>query len=608
VNRPASVLLAALLAALYVVLFLTAITGHVGGVFASAVAILIVDVLLTWIGDVRLAAVLGAVSAGISWRVFVRDALIVVLLFRVGALSSTALGVVVAAVLAQHGVFSVHTAVTGVIRGRRLRRLETRNLAVPGDTLPPAPPDLLLGSGGRLLLQSDVLLIAALGAAYATGSYRWMAPAAVAMVVVAALVPLLLLPQAIALLRLPDDELRLRAAQRAVLGYRPLVILYFTGGVDSVYQVNMWLTTMERLDRPVLVLLRERRYLDQVAETSVPVLCLPFSVDLMNFEMPSVRVALYVANVGRNIHLLREPGMKSAFIGHGDSDKVSSFNPFTKVYDEVWVAGEAGRQRYARADVGVRADEIVLVGRPQLDAIAEATPRPAGTPYTVLYAPTWEGWTQELNQSSVLPMGTEIVRTLLATPRVRVIYKPHPLTGTVDNAAGAASDALIALIKNAGGPHFVVADNSRALYDLFNESDALISDVSSVVSDYLRSEKPYFVTNPAGLPDATFRDVNPSAGAAYLIGPGGTGLSTGLEAARGADEMRVRRHQVRAYLLGDPALDPMTLFRDAVDALAAKARPVAADSGDDLRAAARVEDESAGEHESERMSRSASVD
>ncbi len=419
-----------------------------------------------------------------------------------------------------------------------------------------------------------------------------------------------MLPYAVALLRLPDDEQRLAAAQRAVHDLRPLVILYFTGGTTSVYQVNMWLETMQRLDRPALVLLRERRYLDDIPATSVPMLCLPFSVDLMNFEMPSVRVALYVANVGRNIHLLREPGMKSAFIGHGDSDKVASFNPFTKVYDEVWVAGEAGRQRYARADVGVRAEDIVLVGRPQLDSIAEAGPRPPGAPYTVLYAPTWEGWTQDLNQSSVLPMGVEIVRTLLATPGIRVVYKPHPLTGTVDPAAGAASEAIARLITAAGARHLYVGDNSRALYDLFNESDALISDVSSVVSDYLRSEKPYFVTNPAGLPDAEFRDVNPSAGAAYLIGPGIAGLAAGLEKARtagGADELSAARHDVRAYLLGDPESDPMTLFRAAVDALAAKARPtqLSALDDDDLRAAADDEAVPVGDAEA---ARSAPVD
>ena len=588
-NRTASALLTAALAALYVPLFASAVSGRLGGVFLSTLAIFVVDAALSWLGDERIVGLLTAASAGISWRVFVRDALMAVFLFRVDALSHGGLGLVVAAVLAQHVIFSANWAVAGVSRGRRLRRLETRNLPVPGDVLPSAAPEWLLRSGGRLLLQTDLLLIAALGWALATGSYHLVAPASVAMVVLALAVPIALVPFALPLLRLPDDEQRLRAAQRAVLDYRPLVILYFTGGTTSVYQVNMWLETMERLDRPALVLLRERRYLDNVAPTAVPMLCLPFSVDLMNFELPSVRVALYVANVGRNIHLLREPGIKSAFIGHGDSDKVASFNPFTKVYDEVWVAGEAGRERYARADVGVRPDEIVLVGRPQLDGIHEAVQRPLHAPFTVLYAPTWEGWTQDLNQSSVLPMGGGIVRGLLSTPGVRVVYKPHPLTGTVDPQAGRASAEVIDLLQRAGGAHLVVADNSRTLYDLFNESDALISDVSSVVSDYLRSEKPYFVTNPAGLPDEEFRDLNPSAGAAYLIGPAAAGLATGLASARGPDEMRARRHAVRAYLLGDPALDPMTLFRDAVDALAARSRPASVEEDDDLRAAARSE-------------------
>ena len=37
--------------------------------------------------------------------------------------------------------------------------------------------------------------------------------------------------------------------------------------------------------------------------------------------------ALYPANAGKNIHLLRLPGIRHVFIGHGDSDKVASINP-----------------------------------------------------------------------------------------------------------------------------------------------------------------------------------------------------------------------------------------------------------------------------------------
>ncbi len=331
----------------------------------------------------------------------------------------------------------------------------------------------------------------------------------------------------------------------------------------------MWLETMERLERPTLILVRERRYLDQLEPTTTPVLCMPFSVDLMNFELESGRVALYVSNVGRNLHLLRLPTLKSAFIGHGDSDKTASFNPFAKVYDEVWVAGEAGRQRYLRAEVGVRDDEIVLVGRPQLDAILPAGSRAGRAGFTVLYAPTWEGWTEDPHQSSLMPMGREIVRILVSTPGVRVIYKPHPLTGSVNPRAARISEQIVAQLAAAGPQHRAVLD-ATPLYDCFNASDALVSDISSVVSDYLRSEKPYFVTNGAAVPDEVFTDRNPSAGAAYLIGPGASRLAEGLAQARGPDPLRHRRAEVRHYLLGDPDADAMTLFRQAVDDLVAR--------------------------------------
>ena len=79
-------------------------------------------------------------------------------------------------------------------------------------------------------------------------------------------------------------------------------------------------------------------------------------------------------NVGKNIHMLRIRGLRGVFVGHGDSDKEASFNPFTKVYDEVWVAGQAGRDRYIRAQVGVRDENVYEVGRPSSAASAPADP------------------------------------------------------------------------------------------------------------------------------------------------------------------------------------------------------------------------------------------
>lgn len=567
--------LTALLGVGFVVALIGAVEGEASLAVVGALAAWLFDVGLYRFGDRRVIGALNTASAGISWRAFVRQILLVVFLVVAGHVGGTDSGdftVLLVAVLAHHLVLGVFLGLRTVVRVRRLRRLETRNLDVPGAELPAAVPELVLQRGTQLLLNVDLLLILAVGWGWLDGSYDLVIPAVIAMVVLAALVPLALVPQVLALVRLPDDELRMRAAQRAVLDAAPVVVLYFSGGAADVYQVNMWLETMARLDRPALVLLRERRYLDDLAATSVPVLCLPFTADVMNLDLPTARVGLYVANVGRNIHLLREPGLKSAFIGHGDSDKTASFNPATKVYDEVWVAGEAGRDRYRRAQVGVRDEDVVLVGRPQLDAIESAGARPVGDPFTVLYAPTWEGWTDDPFQTSVTSMGPAIVAELLATPGVRVVYKPHPLTGRVNRTSGAASERVIAAIRAAGGPHEVVLNNEKSLYEAFNESDALVSDISSVVSDYLRSGKPYFVSNPSGMTDDDFRDRNPSAGAAYLVGPDAAGVREGMAAARGDDPLRARRDDVRTYLIGDPSQDSLTLFRNAVDDLAAKAQ------------------------------------
>ena len=106
----------------------------------------------------------------------------------------------------------------------------------------------------------------------------------------------------------------------------------------------MWLQTLERSGHRTLVVLRDRESLRLLGPTRLPVLCVPAGTVLMAFDLSTVRGALFVANAATNIHLLRKRGMTTAFIGHGDSDKQASSNPFVKVYDELWVAGPAGRR------------------------------------------------------------------------------------------------------------------------------------------------------------------------------------------------------------------------------------------------------------------------
>ncbi|MCZ9343618.1 CDP-glycerol glycerophosphotransferase family protein, partial [Streptomyces sp. TRM76130] len=75
---------------------------------------------------------------------------------------------------------------------------------------------------------------------------------------------------------------------------------------------------------------------------------------------------------------------------------------------------------------------------------------PEGRVPTVLYAPTWEGWDGNPGNTSIVLAGENIVRRLVtADPPVRVLYKPHPFTGTVSKEAGAAHQRITALVEKA---------------------------------------------------------------------------------------------------------------------------------------------------------------
>ncbi|MEV4085439.1 CDP-glycerol glycerophosphotransferase family protein, partial [Nonomuraea fuscirosea] len=392
---------------------------------------------------------------------------------------------------------------------------------------------------------------------------------------------LALIPYVRRALPLTDRANVLRVVGEQVERYAPEIILYFSGATAAAYQARMWLPTLERIDRRAIVVLRERGMAAHLEGTSLPMVCIPSSADLMSFRaLAGARLCLYVANVGRNVHMLRIPTLRSAFLNHGDSDKEASFNPFSRVYDEVWVAGPAGRDRYRRAKVGVRDENIHEVGRPQLEGISTEGP---GLPYrTVLYAPTWEGWNDDLFHTSLITMGPRLVRALLDhRPPLRVIYKPHPLTGHRDKSATRAHRKIVAMIEaaelakskarhpshGAGEEaqrirHLIVDGPEPHLYDCFNECDLLISDISSVVADFLASEKPYAVTNVAGLPEAAFHERYPSAEAGVLLGEDLSNLAEFLD---GDDTLAGARVKLRSQLFGPEYPDALARFNAAVE-------------------------------------------
>jgi hypothetical protein len=594
---------------------------------------------------------LSKVRAGLSIRFLIRELLLILLLARLSLADDLIYYGAIACFIAFYGLQAPHGALVTLIRNRRRMPVATRNVDLASRIrIPDAPPRPLLHRSAEKMLHLDLFAVAGIviAAGLETSVPGFVGigiTTALAVAYVVALVPFVrgrrIPPRAETVLAAVDDWLA---------EYRPQTVLYFSGSRDSAYQVNMWLDTMEQLDSRPLIILRERAILNNLAPTTVPVICVPGGVHLMNMDLSTVRVALYAANVGKNIHLLRVPTMKHVFIGHGDSDKVASVNPYSKVYDEVWTAGRAGRDRYAIADVGVRDDDIVEVGRPQLAPIRTWQGTPAGAVPTVLYAPTWEGWDDNPGNTSILLAGENIVRRLVtADPPVRVLYKPHPFTGTRSPLAKAAHQRITALVTQAaaeraadprftadtaaqnaakaemariearlaelaGGTekgdeaeatrdgivdvarheeaarlraewndahwrsfpaweHRVITGAEPRLYDCFNVSDAMVSDISSVVSDFIASGKPYAVTDSAELGAEEFKRQNTAVRAAVILSNSATELDGLLAAVRdpAADALAEDRKELKQYLLGPDEPASIVQFNTAVASLALKA-------------------------------------
>ncbi|CAM5259235.1 hypothetical protein SHIRM173S_10352 [Streptomyces hirsutus] len=155
------------------------------------------------------------------------------------------------------------------------------------------------------------------------------------------------------------------------------------------------------------------------------------------------------------------------------------------------MARPEARERYARAGVGVEDKDVVVeIGRPQLDAVRPWSGPPADDARTtVLYAPTWEGW-DEPGNTSVVAAGENLVRALLADPGVRLLYKPHPLTGSVEPTAGAADRRIRELIRaanrerpaGASGP----AGSASELDRLTAELDRLAAELDRLTAAGVR--------------------------------------------------------------------------------------------------------------------------
>ncbi|WP_445519030.1 hypothetical protein [Streptomyces sp. NEAU-174] len=402
---------------------------------------------------------LGRLHMGATSRFEFRCVLLLLLLGRLHVTGPIGLAAAMTLVLCLLAGQALHAALTTLIRRRRALAVAARNIDLRRLDISDRPPRRLTEWPGQRILVYELSALLGLTASLTTGDARWVVAALTlaagsSLITVVALVPYLVR----ATRRLPGAAEVLAEVDAWLIRHRPRTVLYFSGPRERADQVARWLGPVAALHTPSLVILRERELLEALEPTPLPVLCVPSAAHLSQLDLSGVRVALYPANTGRNIHLLRIPTMQHVFLAPGDGDETADVDPYSKVYDQVWVAGEAGRRRYVRAAVGVEEADIVEIGRPQLDGLRVAGaghgPAPTPTPLpTVLYAPTRD-----------LPAGEPIVRALLESERpVRVLYRPHPPTGHRSPEDQAAHRRIVALIQAANERRAAAALAANAL-------------------------------------------------------------------------------------------------------------------------------------------------
>nr|WP_051113554.1 hypothetical protein [Streptomyces davaonensis] len=635
-------LLAATLVGAFCALAVAALRPHVPLLIAAtAVCLAVEGVLYRW--QRGMLSVFAKSHLDITVRHALRDLLLVVALLRLGGQDrESSYTPLVAALLAFYALHCAIQAASILVRRTRTLPVVTRNIDASALRLSPAPPLLLRRPGNRLLAYG-LPATAGLLATAATADRRWAALGLALSLGIAVLGLCDLLLRLLPGRRPAGEREALEWLDRWLAEYRPTVGLYFSGGTSSAYQANMWLEPLAQVEGRPLIVLRERFMVQKLAATDVPVLCLPKVSTLMRLEQSTLRVLIHPSNSGKTSQVLRIPTLLHTFVNHGESDKLSSCNPYAKAYDEVWVAGPAARERYAQAEVGVEDKDVVEIGRPQLDAVRPYSGPPTGAYTTVLYAPTWEGWDGNPGNTSVIEAGENVVRALLADPKVRLLYKPHPLTGSVDPRAGAADlrireliraanrersgarpvddgelarrtvelDRLTASDFRAGADqvermlaqstpeagraravaeataaweeaywaslpeweHQIVIGVRPTLFSCFNRSDLLVSDVSSVVSDFLASGKPYAVANTSGLAEDVFCKTFPTVRAATVLAPDAAGVPELLESVRNPekDELAGARAELKRHLLGPDEPAAQERFNTAVQELCSAA-------------------------------------
>jgi hypothetical protein len=430
---------------------------------------------------------------------------------------------------------------------RHLDEVPTHSYGLPG--VPDGPPRLSkLPARAYVVLGALAIVVAIVVAVL--GAPRWTY---VVLAVGAVVAGLLAVESALRLVR------HCRRLRRALEAYAPTIGMAFAGRSGAAWQLRMWEPYLVRSGENCIVVNLHPKYTQMIldgAGLTSPLIQLGSreTADLDRVLVPSLTALYYVQNAKRNAEFMAYDRITHVWLNHGDSDKPANFNPRHALYDVLVVCGQAGIDRYERHGIHVDPKKFAVLGRPQASGILPAKgPIAERSPQVVFYGPTWHGLDPAVNFSS-LEKGPEIVQALLDRG-VQVIFRPHPLSYRWRRRRVFIRQIRRMLTQDRAttGRRHVAGKKAEQIWsvaDCANHSDALISDVSSVVSDFLQSEKPYAMTSMTSSIEE-FREEFSVARTAYVLRGDLSNLDEVLDDMLGADSLAEARSASKRYVLGE---------------------------------------------------------
>lgn len=347
-----------------------------------------------------------------------------------------------------------------------------------------------------------------------------------------------------------------------IRAFNPLVAVHLSGPSTAAYQVNQWLVVLEALDIPTIIIARERKSIPNIAPTRLPIVHARSAAHVEAVLAQGIKTVLYPANSMKGTQLLRQAALNHFFINHGESDKVVNQSKLLLAYDKLLVGGPLAEQRLKATGLPIRDGQIEHVGRPQAEMLLDKAV-PNQPIKTLLYAPTWEGFVEEANYSSVGSMALDILQQLATASEHQVLFKPHPYTGLRSKHL---KQTLTEIKCLCAAQEWEYIDPSVDIHDVMNRSDMLITDVSSVLNEYLVTGKPIILCINQRFSNAELEVDFPSSAAAYILRQRQVDMSSTLGKIHGADPLASKREWVRGESLGHFEGSALDRFKSVIQA------------------------------------------